>query len=138
MSNVILLLALVVVVWFVIALIQRRRRGLVAERGTSVGADLGTMNDQPRVRISTVSGAGPDRVRVVLTPVGLDDPVVAVTADTELVVFLREDEVGFETLEDWKRRQAALAIVMVPGNELVRLRSVDDLQPLTLRRVTEA
>jgi hypothetical protein len=137
-SNVILLLALVVVVWFVIALIQRRRRGLVAERGTSVGADLGTMNDQPRVRISTVSGAGPDRVRVVLTPVGLDDPVVAVTADTELVVFLREDEVGFETLEDWKRRQAALAIVMVPGNELVRLRSVDDLQPLTLRRVTEA
>jgi hypothetical protein len=137
-SNVILLLALVVVVWFVIALVQRRRRGLVAERGTSVGADLGTMNDQPRVRVSTVSGAGPDRVRVVLRPADGDEPVVAGTADTELVVFLREDEVGFETLEDWKRRQAALAIVMVPGNELVRLRSVDDLQPLTLRRVTEA
>lgn len=138
MSNVILLLVLVVVVWFVIALVQRRRRGLVAERGTSVGADLGTMNDQPRVRVSTVTRAGPDRVRVVLTSVGGDDPVVPVAADTELLVFLREDEVGFDTLEDWKKRQKALAIVMVPGNELVRLRSIDDLQPLTLRRVTEA
>jgi len=137
-SNVILLLALVVVVWFVITVIQRRRRGLVAERGTSVGADLGTMNDQPRVRVSTVTRAGPDRVRIVLTSVGGDDPVVPITADTELLVFLRDDEVGFDTLEEWKQRQKALAIVMVPGNELVRLRSIDDLQPLTLRRVTES
>jgi hypothetical protein len=137
-SNVILLLVLVVVVWFVIALVQRRRRGLVAERGTSIGADLGTMNDQPRVRVSAVTKAGPDRVRVVLTSVDGGDPVVPDTADTELLVFLREEEVGFDTLEDWKKRQKTLAIVMVPGNELVRLRSIDDLQPLTLRRVSEA
>jgi hypothetical protein len=137
-SNVVLLLVLVVVVWFVIALVQRRRRGLVAERGTSVGADLGAMNDQPRVRVSAVSKAGPDRIRVLLTPVGGDDPVVPAIADTELLVFLREEEVGFGTLEDWKKRRKALAIVMVPGNELVRLRSIDDLQPLTLRRVTES
>jgi hypothetical protein len=136
-SNVILLLVLVVVVWFVIALVQRRRRGLVAERGTSIGADLGTMNDQPRVRVSAVTKAGSDRVRVVLSSVDGGDPVVLVTADIELLVFLREEEVGFDTLEDWKKRQKALAIVMVPGNELVRLRSIDDLQPLTLRRVTE-
>lgn len=90
------------------------------------------------MRVSTVTRAGPDRVRIVLTPVGADDPVVTVTADTELLVFLRDDEVGFDTLEEWKQRQKALAIVMVPGNELVRLRSIDDLQPLTLRRVTES
>jgi hypothetical protein len=135
-ANVILLLVVVVVIGFVVVTIQRRRRGLVAERGTSIGADLGSMNDQPRVRVSAVTTVGPDRVRLVLTSVIDDDAAAPPVADDELLVYLREEEVGFDTLEDWKRRQNLVASVMLPGQELVRLRSIDDLQPLTLRRVS--
>ena len=46
-----------------------------------------------------------------------------------------EDEVGFGLLRDWQQTQSLLAVVLLPDSPLVRLRSLGDLQPLTLRRV---
>jgi hypothetical protein len=132
-SNVVLVVVVAAVSWLMVAVVRRRRHGLVAERGTSIGADLGAMTDQPRVRVRSMTKAGPDRVRLVLTPEGTE----IVGADVDLLVFLRDEEVGFELLQDWEDRQTPLAMVMLPGNELLRLRSIDDLQPLTLRCVTE-
>jgi hypothetical protein len=129
-ANVVLVVVLLLIVWFVVSFV-RRRQGLVAQRGTSIGADLGALADQARVRVRSVMKEGPDRVRVVLTPEA--DP----ETDLDLVVLLREDEFGFELLHEWKGSERSIAIVMPPDSRIVRLRSIDDLQPLTLRRVDE-
>jgi hypothetical protein len=138
-ANVLLVLVVVLVSWFMVSTVRRRRRGIVAERGTSIGADLGTLADQPRVRVRAVTKAGPDRVRLVLTPETgpVDSPEEKTLVDLDLVVYLRDEEIGFELLQEWKRLESSLAIVMPPDSRIVRLRSIDDLQPLTLRRVDE-
>jgi hypothetical protein len=110
-------------IWWV----QRHRRSFVPQRGTSVGADLGAMSDKPRVRVRTVTTTGPGRVRLVLEPEGE-------SADLDFVVLLGEDDSGLELLEQWRGSESVLALVLPPGGRLVRLRSIDDLQPLTLRR----
>jgi hypothetical protein len=112
--------------------VQQHRRSFVPQRGTSVGADLGAMADKPRVQVRTVTPVGSDRVHLVLAP---EDGALA---DLDLVVFLHEGESGLELLLEWERSQALLAIVIPPGSRLVRLRSIDDLQPLTLRRDDQA
>jgi hypothetical protein len=112
--------------------VQRHRRSFVPQRGTSVGADLGAMADKPRVRVRTVDPVGSERVHLVLAP---ED---AASADMDLVVFLQEGEGGLDLLLEWERSQAPLAMVIPPGSRLVRLRSIDDLQPLTLRRDDQA
>jgi len=127
-SDVIAVVAVLVLAGLAVQMVRRRRHGLVAERGMSVGADLGTLSDRPRVRVREVTTMGPERVRLVLTPEA--DPA----ADMDLVVSLREDEFGFDLLHEWRRSGAPVAIVFPPGSHLVRLRGVDDLQPLTLRR----
>jgi len=116
--------------------VNRHRRGLVPQRGTSVGADLGALSDKPRVRVRTVTPVGADRVHLVLAadPDDVDRSVITDPADLDLVVFLHEGEVGLELLHEWTRSQTLLAMVIPPGSRLVRLRSIDDLQPLTLRR----
>ena len=130
MASVVLILAFGLICWYGVTFVLRRRHGLVAERGLSIGADLGMLGDAPRVRVAAVTQAGPDRVRLALARESGDE-------DLELVVSLSEDDFGFGLLHDWQRSQAALAIVMPPDSRIVRLRSVDDLQPLTLRRVDE-
>jgi hypothetical protein len=136
-GSVVLLLAVVGFAGFVLVMVDRHRRGLVAERGTSIGSDLGALADQPRVRILTVTQEGPDRVRVVLIPDEhpVNSPRLATSADLDLVVSLNEDESGLALLREWKRSESWLAIVFPPDSHLVRLRSIDSLQPLTLRRV---
>ncbi len=118
-----------VLVLFAVALsfVRRNRRSFVPRRGSSIGADLGALADQPRVQVVSVTQLGPERARLVLRP-ELEGP------DLDLVVVLREGELGFELLHDWNRDGSLLAIVIPPGSRLVRLRSIDDLQPLTLRR----
>jgi hypothetical protein len=132
-ANVVLVLVVLAFIWVAVATVRRRRHGLVAERGMSIGADLGALSDQPRVRVQSVIQQGPDRVRVVLMP---DDsrPGAVSPKDLDLTVMLGEDDFGFEMLHKWKRSQDVLAVVVPPDSRLVRLRSVDDLQPLTLRR----
>jgi hypothetical protein len=135
-SSVVVVVVVLLAIAVVVSIIQRNRRSLVPQRGSSVGADLGALADQPRVRVESVTRVGPDRVRLVLTPEGTErDGVAAPTSsDLDLVVHLREDEVGFELINEWNRSGTLLAIVIPPGSRLVRLRSIDDLQPLTLRR----
>jgi hypothetical protein len=135
-ANVVLVLVVIVVVLSIGLLINRRRHGIVAERGISIGADLGAMRDQPRMRVRSVTTAAPERVRVVLTP-DSDPGDTEPTADLEFVVTLRDDDFGLGLLQQWQRTGASLAFVMPEGSHLVRLRSIDDLQPITLRRVEE-
>jgi hypothetical protein len=136
-ANVVVLLLTVLLAWYAVSFVRRHRRGLVAERGMSIGADLGALADQPRVRVREVGYAGPNLVHIVLTPEPGpgDSPWLAPSPDLDLVVYLREEEFGFGLLHEWKRSERLLAIVEPPGSRIVRLRSIDDLQPLTLRRV---
>jgi hypothetical protein len=136
-ANVVVVLVVVLVAWSVVSVIRRHRRGLVAERGTSIGADLGALSDQPCVRVKAVTDAGPGHVLLILTPEpGPDDGLdVSTPADLEVLVNLREEEFGFGLLQGWKQSHTLLAIVMPPDSRILRLRAVEDLQPLTLSRV---
>jgi hypothetical protein len=138
-ANVALVLLVVLFSWYLGSIVRRRGRGIVARRGTGVGADLGALADQPRVRVRAVTKTGPDNVRLVLSPE--PDPSAApeltTPSDLDLVVFPREEDFGFELLHEWRRSESSLAMVMPPDSWIVRLRSIDDLQPLTLRRVGE-
>jgi hypothetical protein len=139
MANVLIVLVVVLLAGCVLSIVQWRRSSLVPKRGSSIGADLGALFDQPRVRVRAVTMTGPDRVRLVLTPE--TDPVdrvgVATSSDLDLMVSLREGEFGFEQLQEWLRSASSLAIVIPPDSRLVRLRSIDSKQPLTLRTVDE-
>jgi hypothetical protein len=121
------------------AIFRRRGRGIVARRGMSIGADLGALADQPRVRVRALTKAGPDRFHLVLTPEqgAADGPGLIPSSDLDLVVLLSEEDFGFNLLHEWKRSESPLAIVIPPDSRIVRLRSIDDLQPLTLRRVDD-
>jgi hypothetical protein len=120
--------------------VNRHRGSLVPRRGTSVGADLGALSDKPRVRVHTVTPLGANRVHLVLDadPDNVDRAGIMDPADLDLVVFLQEGEAGLELLHEWARQQTLLAIVIPPGSRLVRLRAIDNLQPLTLRRDDQA
>ena len=135
-ANFALVLLVLLLIWLVVSGVRRRSHQIVAKRGLSIGADLGSLGDKPRVRVRAVTKAGADCVHLILTPEtgpesGLPSP------DLDLVVSLHEDEFGYELLHQWKRDQSLLAIVMPPDSRIVRLRSVQDLQPLTLRRIDE-
>jgi hypothetical protein len=136
-ANVAVLLGLVLLIGMVGAFVRWRRRSFVPQRGTSIGADLGVLSDQPRVRVREVSMEGPDRVRLVLTPEADagDGPVREPSPDLDFVVALGPDNGGFDLLHEWRRSASPLAIVIPPGSRLLRLRSIDSLQPLTLRRL---
>jgi hypothetical protein len=138
-TSLLLVLVILVAVWFVISFVRRHRAGLVAERGISVGADLGRLADQPTVRIRSVTRSAPDRVRLILTPEAgsVHDAESTTSSDLDLVVLLRQDEFGCDLLQNWQRSETSIAIVMPPDSRIIRLRSIDDLQPLTLRRVDE-
>jgi hypothetical protein len=126
--------ALVLVLFAIsVSIVRRHRRSFVPQRGAGVGADLGALDDQPRVRIQSVTLVGPDRVRLVLRPQAASGGAPT-SEDLDLVVRLREGDMGFEFVREWNRMGTVLAIVIPPDSRLVRLRSTDDLQPLTLRR----
>jgi hypothetical protein len=126
-ASVVLVIVVIGVVWIVVAFVRSRRYGLEAKRGLSIGADLGQLADTPKVTVRTVTTAGTGTVRLVLAAES--------EADIDVIVSLNEDDFGFGLLREWQRAGTAVAIVMPPDSHIVRLRSVDDLQPLTLRRV---
>jgi hypothetical protein len=129
MGSVVLVLILALVIGFLVSVIQRRRRSLVGQRGMSIGADLGALSDQPRVRVADLTAIGPESARLVLTPERANPE------DLVFVVSLKEGDSGYQLLEQWQRSGSQVAIVIPPGSRLVRLRSIDSLQPLTLRRL---
>ncbi len=137
MAGVVLVLVILLLAGLAVSFVRRRHGTLVAKRGMSIGADLGTMSDQPRVHVTKVAITGPDRVRVLLAPESPqpDNPRRISPSDLDLVVSLEEGELGLDLLREWQRSACPLAIVVPPGSRLVRLRSIEDLQPLTLRRL---
>jgi len=152
MANVALVLAIALVVTLIVTRI-RRSTGIVAQRGTGIRQDLGTMSDRPRIRVRSVTVTAPERVHLVLTPLprsshGGDsakgdadpdpdadpepDPDPDPDPDLDFDVILNESAFGFALLNQWQESQCSIAIVTPPGTRILRLRSIDDLQPLTL------
>ena len=134
------LIVVIVVVggtWLVVSFVRRRRWGLEARRGLSIGADLGMLRDTPKVTVRAVEPAGPDSVRVIFTPQpsGEGGAAAPEPPELDLRVSLTEGDSGFELLRQWQQAGTTVAIVMPADSHIVRLRSVEDLQPLTLRRI---
>ena len=139
MANVVVLLVVVLLAGAAMSFVLRRRHSFVPRRGTSVGADLGALSDQPRVQVQAVTVTGPGRVRLVLAPEAAADsrPEITATADLDFIVSLDEAGRELELLQGWQRSSTALAMVVPPGSRLLRLRSIDELQPLTLHRLDQ-
>ena len=129
-----ILLVLLVVAIYAVVTGLRRSRTIVAKRGLSIGADLGTLSDRPRVTVRQVTVTVPGQVHLVLAPEPGADGTVA--EDLGFTVSLREEEFGFGLLREWQQSGSVVGMVL-PGKRLLRLRSVDSLQPLTLSRVEE-
>jgi hypothetical protein len=138
-------------VWFCLVgvvgiTIWRRRAQLIPQRGMGVRADIGRLRDAPRVRVSELTMTAPDAARLALETVqGPDatdsDPAEEQRADDgpgvtfEFSIAINESEPGYPLLQDWIERQCILGVVLPPDSPLIRLRCLDDLQPLTLRRL---
>ena len=119
--------------------IWRRRVQLVSVRGMGVRADVERLHDVPRVRVSELTMTGPDAARLGLVAVPGDGDD-AETEETDVVglecsIAMNESEPGFLLLREWIDRQCVLGCVMPPDSRLIRLRCLEDLQPLTLRRL---
>jgi hypothetical protein len=129
-------LGFVVLVWLVVRTLLRHRSSVFSARGYGVRADIGYLNDAPRVRIQGLAPIGHDRTRIAFVPsdgsrTGEPDSPVA----DAFIVELSEQDAGFELLRQWLNQEADLAIVVPPASRIIRLRSISDLQPLTLRRI---
>ena len=86
----------------------------------------------PRVRLSDVQMVGTEVARIVFVAV---DAEHAAAAEDAMLVSISEREQGFAILRGWYEQGSILGLVIPPDSRLVRLRGLDDLQPLTLRRV---
>jgi hypothetical protein len=138
-------------VWFVgacvIAItIWRRRAHLIPSRGMGVRADLERLRDVPRVRVSELTITGPDvaRLGLIAAPGGDRDgtntptdtnPGSGEVVGLEFSIAMNESDPGFPLLHEWIDRQCVLGVVMPADSRLIRLRCLEDLQPLTLRRL---
>jgi hypothetical protein len=137
-ASVGVVLVLLLLLIYIGSIVRGRRGGVVAKRGIGIGADLGTLADAPRVRVRSVTRTGLDRVRVVLAlEAGSDSSATANPADLDLLVSLQDGDFGSDLLEQWRQSDSSIAIVIPPDSRLVRLRSTESLQNLTLRRVEE-
>jgi len=135
-AGLVWIVACALIIGYVLRAIWHRRLQLITARGTGVRADLGALRDVPRARVSELQMEGPDVARIVLVAIGTDgDGTGAVPVENEMLVGLREGEPGFAILRDWLEHRSVLGVVMPPETRIIRLRGLDDLQPLTLRRV---
>lgn len=123
-------------VWFVGRAIWQRRSQLVGARGVGVGADIGHLHDVPRVHVDDLTMIGPEVARLALTPATSPDPGSTEKAPGGVfLISMSLQDPGFAILQDWLERRSTLGLVMPPDSSIIRLRSLDDLQPITLRRV---
>jgi hypothetical protein len=135
-------------VWSVAAVviaitIWRRRAQLVSTRGMGVRADLMRLNEVPRVRVTDLTMTGPDSAHLALVtaPVNGEDGAEPPepthdesSIGLEFSIEMNESEPGWALLREWMERQCVLGCVIPPDSRLIRLRCLEDLQPLTLRR----
>lgn len=118
--------------YFIARAVLRRRGKLVSKRGFGVGADLQRLSEVPRVRICEVSIADRDVVLLGLVPARLEDAASEVAGEFSIALSASDPE--FDLLCEWLRRGSDLGVVFPAGGRLIRLRNVEDLQPVTLRR----
>ena len=99
-----------------------------------VRADLERMRDAPRATVVELRATGARSARLVLRPVAAGDGSGG-GADLEFVVEVGVSDPGWDVLRGWRDAGSVVAVVMPPESSLLRLRGLDDLQPLTLRRL---
>ena len=129
-----MLLVIALLSYLIIGSIRRRRQSIVGVRGFGTAADIGRLHDVPRVRVGEVTVTGPESARLVLVPAS-DAGVHAADAEATYLVAIDADEPAFGILQDWRSTQQVLGAVAPSDSRILRLRSLDDLQPLTLRRL---
>ena len=102
-----------------------------------VRADVERLHDMPRVCVTDLTMTEPDVARLVLAPTTRDDLHASDTdiVEFEFLIAINESEYGFALLRQWREHQSVLGVVIPPESRIIRLRSLDDLQPLTLRRL---
>jgi len=98
-----------------------------------VRADLERMRDAPRATVVELRATGDRTARLVLRPVTVNG--TSGDADLEFTVEVGVSDPGWDMLRGWRDEGSVLAVVMPPESSLLRLRGLDDLQPLTLRRL---
>ena len=135
-TAIVLLFIICVVSAFVLVRLWRQRRSIVGQRGFGPGADIGRLHDVPRVRVESLTVEGEDRTRVLLLPAGDEDQELASEPriGTNALLALDERDPEFRILQGWQQHGSVLGMVE-PSARLIRLRSLDDLQPVTLRRL---
>jgi len=124
--------------------IWRRRAQLVSVRGMGVRADLTRLHEVPRVRVTELTMTGPNAAHLALvtaTASGEDDTESEEMTyeegpiGLEFSIEMNESEPGWGLLREWMQHQSVLGCVVPPDSRLIRLRCLEDLQPLTLRRL---
>jgi hypothetical protein len=132
-----LLIGMALVTWVVFSAILRRRTQLISVRGMSTTADIGRLNDMPRVQARDLTMTGSDSARLtVVTPSDAEGARSgAGGTETEFLIAINDGDPGFAILNQWIEDQSVLGMVVPPESRLLRLRCLDDLQPLTLRRL---
>jgi hypothetical protein len=136
-TSVLLLAAIVIGSALIIRRIRARRASMVSVRGFGPRADVERLRDLPRVRVDGIAPSGNDRVRLQLTSADEVEASEPAQRDLEFWVALNADDREYAILEDWLARREVLGIVAPADNRILRLRSIDDLQPITLRRVDD-
>jgi hypothetical protein len=136
MSTLFFIGLVIVMVWAARSVL-RHRSSLISVRGFGIRADIGRLNDVPRVRIQTLAAIGDQRTRLVVasSPEKVESGSVSDPVELTFIVELDEQDAGFAQLHEWLEGQADLGFVLPPAGRIVRLRSIEDLQPLTLRLV---
>jgi hypothetical protein len=135
-ANFLVILAVLAVGLYVGSVVRRRRSALFPKRGFGVRADLDGVSDAPRVRVRALQRTAPDRVAVTFAKeAGPGDAPPEPPFELEFIVLLQESEFGSGLLEEWQQAGSSIALVIPPGSRLLRLRSLDTLQHLTLRRI---
>jgi hypothetical protein len=138
MGSLEVVVAVVAATFIILAWVRRNRITMVPKRGLSIGADLGSLADKPRVRVQAVSRLDHERVHVALALLDAPEGSAPVpTLELGFTVALGPDEFAFGILQEWVRTGEPLGVVMPAGSTIVRLRSIGDLQPITLKRMPD-
>ncbi len=134
MTGALAVLIWLVLVWWVVGVIRKRRTSIVPQRGMSVGADVGRLRDMPRVQVAEVTVLGSDRAHVVLHPVDATHSG-DLRVDDGFDIWLADRDPALDQLREWRDDQSVLGMATSVDSNIVRLRCIDDLQPVTLRRL---
>ncbi|HTD50923.1 MAG TPA: hypothetical protein VK771_10005 [Acidimicrobiia bacterium] len=130
-------LAWSVVIGFVASEVWRRRARLFNRHGMGMHADVERLYQLARVCVSGLTMTGRDVARLGLSRNHANNHIDRTLdmVEGDYLVALKESDSEFELLHRWLEHQNVLGVVLPPQSRIIRLRCLDDLQPLTLRRL---